>query len=532
MTGTGQLVRLILRRDRALLPLWVLLLAVIPAGYVASFEGLFPTDAERIEYARVSADNAAFVALYGPLHGAGLGELVAWRGGFLPVMIALSSVLTVIRHTRADEEAGRTELVGAAVVSRHAGLAAALLVTLAANAVLGLVLAALMIAQGLPVAGSVLMALGFALAGAMFAAVAAVTAQLAGGARAARSLAIVAIGVAYLLRLAGDVSAMGGGPLGWLSWLSPFGWMQHTFPYGAQVWWPAALAVGFGALVVWASVLLSARRDVGAGLLPARPGPAAAAPGLRSPLALAWRLQRGLLLGWLLAFTALGLVFGGVARSIIDLAGENRTMAEMVSRMGGADGLVDSFLAGMAGMLGLIAAGYAVQALLRLRDEETSGHAEMMLSTGVSRVRWVASHLLFALFGPALVLAVGGAVCGLVHGLAVGDVGGQVAGMLGGTMAQLPAVWVLAGVAAALFGLAPRFAPAAWGAVAACALVLLVGAALRLDQWLLDASPFTHVPHLPGGDVTATPLVVLTAVAVLLGAAGLLGSRRRDVPVA
>ncbi|MEU8607600.1 ABC transporter permease, partial [Actinoplanes sp. NPDC048791] len=238
MTGTGQLIRLILRRDRLLLPLWVVPLALIPALYVSSFEALFPTDAERIAYARVSAGNAGFVALYGPLHGTGLGELVAWRGGFIPVLVALFSVLTVIRHTRTDEEAGRTELIGAAAVSRHAGLFAALIVAFGANAVLALIQAPVMISQGLPVTGSVLMALEFALAGCMFAAVAAVCAQLAGGARSARSLALVALGIAYVLRLAGDVSDIGDGAAGWLSWLSPIGWVQHMFPYGADVWWP------------------------------------------------------------------------------------------------------------------------------------------------------------------------------------------------------------------------------------------------------------------------------------------------------
>jgi ABC-2 type transport system permease protein len=530
MTGTGQLIRLILRRDRVLLPLWVVPLALIPALYVSSFEALFPTDADRIAYARVSAGNAGFVALYGPLHGTGLGELVAWRGGFIPVLVALFSVLTVIRHTRTDEEAGRTELIGAAAVSRHAGLFAALIVAFGANAVLALIQAPVMISQGLPVTGSVLMALEFALAGCMFAAVAGVCAQLAGGARSARSLALVALGIAYVLRLAGDVSDIGDGATGRLSWLSPIGWVQHMFPYGADVWWPVIPAVGLSALLVGAAVLLAAHRDVGAGVLPDRPGPAVAAPGLRSPLALAWRLHRGMLIGWVTGFALLGLVFGAVAQSVADLVEDSPELADVFTRLGGASGAVDSYLAGVTGILGLIAAAYAVQALLRVRDEEGAGSAELVLTTGTSRLGWLASHLVFAFLGPVLALAVSGAVAGLVHGLASGDVGGEVTAVLGGVLAQVPAVWVLAAVAVGLFGLLPRFAPVAWGAVAACLLVLLVGAALQLSQWVLDLSPFTHIPHLPGGHATATPFVVLTLVAVVVGAAGLAGFRRRDVP--
>jgi ABC-2 type transport system permease protein len=139
MTGAGQLLRLLLRRDRVILPLWVLLLGSLPQVYVAGFEKLFTTDAQRIEYARVGASNAGFAGLYGPLSGDSLGELVVWRAGFVPVMIALAALLTVIRHTRAEEEAGRSDLIRATVVGRWAQLAAALLATTLGCLVMGVI---------------------------------------------------------------------------------------------------------------------------------------------------------------------------------------------------------------------------------------------------------------------------------------------------------------------------------------------------------------------------------------------------------
>jgi ABC-2 type transport system permease protein len=531
LTGTGKLIRLILRRDRVLLPLWVVLLGIIPVGYISSFNGLFPTAADRQHYADISVHNAGFVALYGQLSGSSIGELVAWRAGFIPVVIALFSLLTVIRHTRADEEAGRTELLGAAAIGRYAQLAAALIVTFAANVVLALILASSMIGQGLPAAGSLAFGAEFALAGWAFAGVAAIAAQLTSSARTARSIAILVLGVAWVLRLAGDISAIGTGTLAWLSWISPIGWVQHIFPYGGDHWWPAVLTVIFAVATTWLGVALLVRRDLGAGLLPDRPGPATAAPSLRSPLALAWRLHRGLLAGWIAGFAALGLVFGAVAQSVADLANDSGGLSEIFARIGGATGLVNSYFASVAGILGLIAAGYAVQATLRLREEETTGHAEVVLTSAVGRLRWAGSHLVFSLLGPAVVLAVAGVLEGLTYGLVSNDVGGRLSGALGGTMAQLPAVWVLAAVAVVLFGLLPRWAPVAWGALAICLLILLVGTTLQLNQWILDISPFTHVPHLPGGHATATPFVVLTVVAAALAAGGLTALRRRDIPV-
>ncbi len=199
--------------------------------------------------------------------------------------------------------------------------------------------------------------------------------------------------------------------------------------------------------------------------------------------------------------------------------------------MGGQSAIVDATLAAMLGTIGLIAAAYAVQAALRMRAEETSGRAEPVLATAVGRMTWVASHLVFALLGPTVALAAAGITAGLAHGANTDDVGGQLPRVLAGTMVQLPAVWVLAGVATALVGLAPRLAGAGWAVFAAFLLVGQVGVLLGLNQKVLDLSPFTHVPRLPGGHASATPLLWLTLVAAVLVVAGLVGVRRRDVPV-
>ncbi|MEV6487273.1 ABC transporter permease [Actinoplanes sp. NPDC051633] len=528
MTGTGKLIRLILRRDRVLMPLWVVIIGLLPLSYISAFEGFFATDADRINYARVSASNAGFVGLYGQLRGDSLDEMVVWRAGFIPVVIGLLALLTVIRHTRTNEEAGRTELLGATVLGRQAQLAAALITTAAACAVVGLIVTGTMIQAGAPAGGSVWFGVQFTLAGWVFAGVAAVTAQLSESARSARGYAILALGIAWILRLAGDISAIGDGSMTWLSWLSPVGWLQHIYPYGANDAWPAVLAVVFAVAGTVAGVVLLGRRDIGGGIFAGRLGPASAAPSLRSPFALAWRLHRGLLAAWVVAFAALGAVFGGVGKSVTQL-GDNKSVGEIFSRIGGADALADAYIASVASIVGIIAATYAVQATLRLRDEEATGHAEVVLSTQSSRLGWAASHLAFSLLGPAAALAAEGLTSGLVYGLTVGDVAGRLPRILGGVMAQVPAVWVLAAIAVLLFGLLPRYSAVAWAGVAVSLGLLLVGATLRLDQWVLDISPFTHVPHLPGGELTWTPLLSLTAIAVVLAAAGLAGLRRRDL---
>ena len=153
-----------------------------------------------------------------------------------------------------------------------------------------------------------------------------------------------------------------------------------------------------------------------------------------------------------------------------------------------------------------------------------------MKAVSRGRLQWAGSHLVFSILGSAAALLGAGLTMGLTYGLDAGYAGPELVRVLGAAMVQLPAVWVLVAVAVALVGLLPRFAAASWGVLALCLLFGLVGAALQLSQWLLDLSPFSHIPKVPGAAVSATPLVSLLAIAVALGAAGLVGLRRRAIP--
>ncbi|WP_326551819.1 ABC transporter permease [Micromonospora sp. NBC_01813] len=529
LAGTGHLVRLILRRDRLIMPLWIIWLAAMPANFAAAFPGLYPSAADRDTFAQTSNANAALVALYGPVHSADVGGLVAWRISIATVIVALISLLTVIRHTRVEEEAGRRELLGAAPIGRYAGLAAALTVTCAANLLLAGGVAAGLSAQGLPLAGSVALGVQFAAAGWVFAGVGAVAAQLTTGAGAARGIAAATLGGAVLARIAGDLSSHTGGPLGWLSWVTPLGWLSRLRPYADDSWWILGPVVAASAALVGVAVVLTARRDLGAGLLATGTGPAVGGPRLGGPLALAWRLHRGQLAGWTAGLAGTGLVLGGVAGGVGDMFTDNPTLRDLFARLGGDAGLVDLYLAAMLGLLGMGTAGYAISAVLRLRAEETSQRAEPVLATAVSRLRWAASHLAFVGLGPAVVLAGAGLAMGATHAVGGGQ-GRDVWRVLAGALVQLPAVWLLAAVAFALVGLAPRLTGLAWAVLAVAVSASLFGAILRLPQPLRDLSPFSHLPSVPGGAVSAWPLIWLSLLTAGFAVAGLVGLRRRDLP--
>ncbi|HEV8561753.1 MAG TPA: ABC transporter permease [Actinophytocola sp.] len=525
-TGTRALVRLALRRDRIILPVWIVLLAALPASGAGAYEEFYPTAADRAALAAGTASNPSVSLMYGRAFDVTtLGGFIAWRYGvIIALFTALLAIFMVTRHTRAEEDTGRLELIGSTVAGRYAALTAAAIVSAGTGLAIGLLITLTLIGNKAPAGGAVALGLGIAAAALVFTGVAVVTAQLTEYSRTANGLASAVLGAAFLLRAVGD-STTGAT---WLSWLSPLGWTSQVRAFAGERWWVPGMALAVAVILGVVGYRLVPLRDVGAGLLPPRPGPARAAASLRSPLGLAARLQRGSLVAWVAGAAVIGGVFGSIASGVGDLVGDNEQVRKTLEGIGGASGLVNAFLATMAGLYGLMAAAYGVQATLRMRTEEIAFRAEPVLATGVSRWRYTFSHLTFALLGGALILAAAGVATGLSHGLRSGDIG-QFWPVLGGALAQLPAAWVVAGIATVLFGLVPRVTTAAWAALTVFLLLSWFGALLKLPQAVLDVSPFTHVPRLPGTAFTATPILWLTAIAVVALAAGLVGFRRRDV---
>jgi ABC-2 type transport system permease protein len=528
LTGTWSLVRLWLRLDRVRLAVWVLAIVAVVAVFGSAIAELYPDAASRQQLGASVAANPAFGALLGPLLDAtSVGGLVTWRMSFLQmVLVPLMALQTVTRHTRAEEDAGRLDLVGSTVIGHRAPLTAALLVATGASVIIGAMVTLTLVAQGEAVAGSLALGGVYAGAGTVFAAIAGVSAQLAGTARGANGLAGGVLGVAFLLRGVAD-GAGEAGPT-WLRWLSPVGWTTEVRPFAGERWWVLGLMAGLAVAATAVAYLLVDRRDTGAGLLPTRNGDAEAAPWLASPVALAWRLHRGALLWWTVGLSVTGLVYGFVAESVTDLIDDVPGAAELLEQVGGAPALMDAFIAATMGILALIVSIHTVSTLLRARTEETGIRAEPLLATRVTRSRWLASHLAVAVVGAAWLLAVAGAAEGLAHGSRIGDLG-QAPRLAGAALVQLPAVLVLAGLTIVLFGWVPRRVTLAWGALVAFLLLGQLGPAIELDQWALNLSPFTHVPRVPVQAFAAGPVLALLAVAAALAALGFVGFRRRDI---
>lgn len=523
--GTGTLIRLFLRRDRIWLLVWVLLPLLLAMGQV-SFVMALPNWQEFIAELSV---NPLTGALLGPIVPLTMAGAIIWRSAIQgTAAVAIASLFTVIRHTRTEEETGRSELIRGGVVGRNAPLTAALILTCTANLVAGILAALGLIGKGLPADGAFLFGLTIAVAGWFFAGVGALSAQLREHAGDARGIALAAFGVGFLLLVWNNV---GGGYTGW-AWFSPMAWYRLTQPFAGNHGWVLLVLAALSAIPVTVLYALSARRDLGAGLLKPRLGPAEAAPGLRSPLALAWRLHRGTIVAWTAGSVLLGAGIGAFVPNVAD------GISDILANMGGFNWLVklgnrEAYMAVIIYIVSLNAGMvvYAIATVLRLRREETENRAEMLLAKPVSRTRWMSSHLILAFGGSASLLLAFGLAAGLGWGLAIGDVSSVLPRTLAMSLSKIPVVWLMAGIAAMLYGLLPQVASIlSWSMLALFIVIEMAWEAQAVSWSAMQLTPFAYVHYtIPITELPVLPLFWLTFLAVVLTGIGLIGFRRRSI---
>jgi ABC-2 type transport system permease protein len=525
-TGTRHVVRLVLRRDRVTLPLWVVGLGGMITASALAVPPFYDTPEKIATYATAVGASPVSYLMSGRQVGLDtIGGIVANEISQVAQLgVCLMVMFLVVRHTRAEEESGRAELVRSAVVGRHAATLAGLLHGVAAALLIGLVTTVSMLAADLEVTGSLTYGVGLTLLGLCYVAVSLVAAQLSTSARGARGLAGGAIAVGYLVR---GLGAMQDNDV--LVWVSPFGWAQRMDAFGDERWWPAllllALTAGLFGLAAW----LTAHRDFGSGVLQPRPGPPRASGALGSPLGLALRVQRGLVIGWAVGLTLLGALYGAVIPTIPDLVSSNPEIADVIGAAPGAEqALVDAFLRYVFLFMAAISTAFAVTSVLRLHSEEDAGRAEVVLATPVRRSAWVGATVTVACVGAVLLTLLMGLGLAVGYALAEGD-WGQVAAQVAGQLGYVPGVLVVAAAAVAIVGLRGGSSALAWAVVAFVLFQVMLGETLRLPDWVDALSPFWHLPGLPVESFDPVPVVAELALAAALVAIGLWGFRRRDV---
>jgi len=526
LVGTRPLLVAALHQEARSFAPWVLFVTVLTTSSVVVYPRVFPTDADREGLAAALGTNPALGLIFGPARDISTTDgFTVWRslalGGLLT---ALMAIFTVVRASRAQEDSGQAELLASGVLGRSARLAVAVALAGIGSVVAGVVCAVASGLAGADWSTMLLLAATFTVSGWVFGALAAVASQLASEARTAASLAIAALGGLFVAN--GYLHSVEAPT--WTSWITPQGWLMETAPATEPSWWPLAAGAGAAAVLLAVAFRLQARRDFGLGVIAPRPGPARGT--VRTPQALAWRLNRSSVAAWTGAFVVLGFVFGSFATSVTDLLADNSAaQGVLASGASTSESLVAAFLVTIMSLVGIIGAVSGVQVVLRVRNEELADRVEPLLAGSVRRHSYLGANILVALAGPAVGLVVAGTIIAAIA--AAGDIGVTFGEGLLQAVATVPAVWTATALAVAVVGARPAVRLVSWVGVVASFGLTILGPTFGLDEWALAISPFWHVPQVSEATVDWTGLGWISVVTLALLVVGAAGFRRRDVAV-
>ena len=493
-----------------------------PIGY----RHAYPTASSRLGFARSFGDDRAIRLFYGePRNLLSVSGYSAWRvGGTLAIAAAVFGLLAAVRALRAEEEAGRMELVLAGIVSRRTAYLSAMAAIAAGALLLWLGEFAGFVVAGLPAGGSAYLALATVSVIPVCAGVGALASQLAATRRGALELGGAAIGLLFLLRVIADTSS----GLGWLRWTTPLGWAEELRPFSGARPLVLVLPVVASALILVAAARLAAARDVGTGVLPARDS---APPHLRllsSSSAQALRSELPSLIVWCVGVGVFGLILGVISDSISS-AGVSKSIEREIAKLGsGSITTPTGYLAFVFIFFVLAASLLSCAQLSAARHEEAGGQLETLLTGPVSRSRWLAARLAIAC-GGVVALSL---TAGLLTWLGADSQGVHVSvwRMLEAGANCLPAALLFLGLAALAYAIVPRASAAiAYTLVALTFLWQLVGSLLGAPGWLVGLTPFAHVGAIPAQAFRAGAAAVMVAIAAAAVAAALVAFRRRDL---
>lgn len=522
MTGIWTSIKLILRRDRVKLPVWLLGIVGTYLWMIPMLRDIYSDPAALATLHTTFGTNPAGLFLTGPMDAPTFGALVTietilWWG----LAVALMNTLLVVRHTRQNEEMGAQELILSGRIHRSSGLTAVILVAVGVNALLAISLGVGMatIEQSWSTSQSWLYGIALGLFGLAWAAIAALIAQMTENTRTANGILAGLIGGAFAVRGIGDFMGKAD-PTGlwqaaWPSWITPFGWLQATRSLTFPDWSPLIITLVFVGLATPAAFLLLSRRDIGAGILPPRQGAARAGKLLQTPLGLTLRLQKNIFTGWLAGVLAMIICIGYLTPEMTSIYESSDQMRAMIEGMGGGGALLPAFLSAMLMITVLLVIGYAIHALTKLRSEESSGHLENLLATKLSRLEWLGLHAAVALTGGLIMLIVSGAGLALFVNLASSH---QVSiwQYTSASLSYAPLLYVFVGSYLMLFGLWPHLSNwLLWTYYGFMVFMSWVGQILKLNQKIMNLSIMESLPSVPAEDTIIKPLLIMCLVAAI-----------------
>ncbi len=517
----------IIRRERIMSLVWILAMAGGAAIFAVLYPGLFQTP-ESLQSMSETLNTPAMVAMMGPVYGLGKVSTAIAMAQECLIWFAIAAIVMNIffinRHTRVDEELGRYEMLVSLPMGRLAGGTAALFSAFVLNIIISLLSALAIITiniDGTTIAGAFCYAFSIGLQGFLFAGITLLSAQLFSTARGSSAFSFGLMGLFYIMRASGDMLG------NVFSYISPMGIGLKIEAFYTDAFWPCAVLFAEALAAAAAALYLNTRRDLGAGLFPAKKGRSYASRFLRTPLGLPWRLSKNTFIIWGISFFILGLCYGSVIGELGSFIESNSMIKQMLLAAGGSPAsYVDAFLPMLCGIMAMLVSIPAVGTINRLQHEEKRGRMEQLFARQVSRTSMFFSSAAIAVFEIIVFLFL--SMAGLYAASANTGLL-SVNKILSACSVQIPAILFMAALAALFVGLLPKLTALIWIVFGYSFLILYFGRLFDLPGWAEHLSPFGNTAQIPIEEFTVTPVILLCLLSAVLFTAGCMRYRSRDI---
>jgi len=553
-----------LKREKITSTAWILLMVILNFLIVLLMGTALLGDAESITEFMAMLENPALLAMVGPLYSmdfATMGALYTLMMlVFMGITIGAMNIFLVVRHTRADEEAGRYEVLRSLPCGRLATVNAAMLTAVIVNVISAVLfgftmwLAMHIVGDPMGFESAMLWGVGLGAVGLAFAGAAALFSQLSSNSRGATGFSFMIMGLFYFLRAGADASP---DSVGFLAFLGPLGILSRTWAYVHDYWWPVLLILAFAAVFTALAYWICSFRDIDQGIVPARPGKASGGLLMKSTFGLNFRLLRTSIIVWIIILFVTGLSYSIVLSDIdtfiagndfyrglllgptglldlIDADAPVEVIAEQINSVLNAAGLsIVQMFSNMIGfMMAMISAIPVIMFITKAKGEEKAIRAELLFATPTSKVKYLLGLVIFAfIMAPLLQSAQAIGLYSVARTAIENPADLPFSFLMRSSLVYVPAIWVIGGITVLLVGLFPRRTGFIWAYYGFTFFAMMYGRMLPEIAWIANLTPLGFVPQLPLDEIVPWVLVVKVVIAFALVVLGLFFYRKRDINV-
>lgn len=518
-----------LKRDWGKILVWIIGLGMFSAGFVPAFKEI--AKGQGLSGMYETLKNPAMIAMVGPTP---IGKADEYTLGamythemllFCGLFAMIISVLHVVGHTRKEEDLGLTELVRSFQIGRQANSLATMIEVVFINILLTLFIGGVLISFGtdtISVEGSLLFGASIGIAGIIGGSIALVLAQIMPSSAAGIGSALGIIGLLYVIRASTDVSNAE------LSMYNPLGWGYLTYPFTENNWTPLIFSILFILVLVAVAFSLEGTRDMGEGYLPQREGRAQAKKLLLSVHGLFVRINRGVIIAWLVAFVFMGAAYGSIYGDMQSFLESNDVLKQMFTQSGFS--IEESATSTLMMIMIVLVSILPIGLVNKLFAEETRLHLSQLYATNATRTRLYWTNIVLSLFAGILGILLAAGSLGVTAITAMSDKSSMnFLDFLAAGFNFLPAVLFFTGLAALALGWAPKLGKVVYMYLGYSFLLSYFEGILDLPNWFLKTAIQSWIPRLPIKDFDATAFVTITLISVVLIVLGFLGYHRRDM---